>query len=61
MANYKIDVLGIKFCKRCTAEITGAVYWFLGNYYCAACENSITNDPDYRFVLKNLGLRNIEC
>jgi len=49
------------YCKRCTALISGVKYLFLDNYYCAACQDTITNDPDYRYVLQNLGLRNIEC
>jgi len=36
------------------------IYYLLGNYYCRACEITITNDPDYKRILENYGLRNIE-
>jgi len=48
-------------CKRCTKIMNHEeIYYLLGNYYCRACENTITNDPDYKMILENYGLRNIE-
>jgi len=50
-----------KFCKRCTHDLSGEEkYFLLGDLYCRACDNIMTHDPDYRNILKNIGLDNIE-
>jgi len=50
-----------KICKRCLHDLTGEEkYYLFGDFYCRCCDNIMTYDPEYREILKNIGLVNIE-
>ena len=50
-----------KFCKRCDHDMTGEEkYYLFGDFYCQACDDIMTNDPEYRSILRKIGLENIE-
>jgi len=38
---------------RCTGRIRKERYLLFRAYYCAACINTIENDPDYDFIFKS--------
>jgi len=54
-------VKGHVACERCTRLVTNEeIYWLFGGYYCRACEDILTHDPEYKRILSRFRLRNIE-
>jgi len=48
-------------CKRCSAPLDLEKYYLFGAFYCRACENIMTHDPEYKSILARFGLKDIEC